>query len=144
MYNKAIDLKKKCIFKSYNPILFKIDSLNLNLIEKECDLVVFLSGGSCISYNDKEMNILPSLTLKKMKDDNQTSLDNLIKLSSFVKKDGYLLFYSDSVIYEQSLFVKDEFLNKYQTKFEFVCGRYILPNESDSRSCYYCIFRRRK
>lgn len=144
LYNKAIDLKNDYDFKSYQPILSKIDSVNCKLVENEFDFVISISGGSCISYNDKESNILPSLTLTKIRNDNKKVLEDLFKLSSFVKKDGYLLFYSDSIVYEQSLFVKDEFLKNNKDDFEFLCGRYILPDEVDSRSCYYCIFRRNR
>ena len=143
VYNKAVEIKKTKKLDFYRPILTKNSSLNTNLQEKSYDLVLYFSSCTAISTNNKEYNILPSLSEADLKMSAHRILEELLSLSTFVKKDKYLLYYSTSITKEESEDIKNLFLKKKEKEFEAVIGRYVLPSEMDSSSCYFYVFRRK-
>lgn len=117
------------------------DLLRSAFVKYDKDLVLVFGEDLAISRNPSSF-VLPGLRKEDALASSKRILSSLLDFSLCVKKDGYLVFVSRSVTYEETCLVKESFLKKTSGQFVSVLSRFVLPDEAGSEAGYFQIFRR--
>ncbi|MFA6829930.1 MAG: hypothetical protein WCR67_04435 [Bacilli bacterium] len=142
-FRLATDYKERFGLKHLLP-LFSQNKMIKTYRESNCyDVVISKGHDSHMGQSSSHPAILPSLTKEDLIKNRQLLLDDLKESSYFVKKGGNLVFYSGSLLKEETTDVKNAFLEK-NPHYELVVSDFVRPDISQSDAGYYAIFRRIK
>lgn len=117
------------------------DGLLLSRFEKESMDFVIYSSKSHVGASFLYPESLASLTKEHVKENGELALKELKKGSMFVKKDGYLVYYSNSFLSLETKEVIAEFLSLYP-KFALDKEETVDPSIQGTTAGYYAILRR--
>ncbi len=142
-YRMAVDLSFEYHRKNMKAIFSEPSYVKTYLPYGHYDLVTCYALDSGIGLSRKKPELLPSLRKEELLSYNKADAERIKEAASFVKKEGFLLYLSHSLLKAEGQNIVDSFLSRHK-EFTLVAEKTVFPYETEEDGGYYAILRRVK
>lgn len=142
-YRMTVDLSFEYHLKNMKPIFSEPSYIKTYLPYGHYDLVTCYGKDSGIGFSRKRPELLPSLRKEELSSLSKEAMERISESAPFVKKGGYLLYLSHSLLKAEGKGIVDSFLLHHKG-FELEQEKTMFPYETEEDGGYYAILRRVK